>query len=79
MTRLLMSFIVLTLSAALGAHAQPPGRRTGRPGGRTRQRWRGPGPAPSHANLDYAPADPPTSNGHKLDLYVPSGGGPIRS
>jgi len=77
MTRLLMSFIVLTLSAALGAHAQPPGRPA--PGDQAA----GPGsvgavqgPAPSHANLDYAPADPPTSNGHKLDLYVPSGGGP---
>ena len=32
-------------------------------------------PGPSHANLDYAPADPPASNGHKLDLYVPGGGG----
>lgn len=30
-------------------------------------------PQPTHANLDYAPADPPTSNGHKLDLYIPAG------
>ena len=29
------------------------------------------GPTPTHADLEYAPADPPTSNGHKLDLYVP--------
>ena len=28
-------------------------------------------PAPTHADLAYAPADPPTSNGHKLDLYLP--------
>ena len=63
MTRTLTAFIFLTLSAAFAAHAQPPG-----PG-------RGEVPAPSHANLDYAPADPPASNGHKLDLYVPGGGG----
>lgn len=31
-------------------------------------------PAPNHANLEYAPADPPTGNGHMLDLYVPAGG-----
>ena len=30
------------------------------------------GPAPTHANLDYAPPDPVTSNGHKLDLYLPA-------
>jgi acetyl esterase/lipase len=27
---------------------------------------------PTYADLEYAPADPPTSNGHKLDLYIPS-------
>jgi acetyl esterase/lipase len=31
------------------------------------------GPSPTHANLDYAPPDPATSNGHKLDLYLPAG------
>jgi acetyl esterase/lipase len=31
------------------------------------------GPAPTHADIDYAPADPPTSNGHKLDLYIAAG------
>jgi len=30
-------------------------------------------PPPTHANLDYAPAEPPGSNGHKLDLYIPEG------
>jgi acetyl esterase/lipase len=30
------------------------------------------GPAPTIANIDYAPADPLTSNGHKLDLYLPA-------
>src|SRR4051794_920694 len=34
-------------------------------------------PAPAHANLDYAPPEPATSNGHKLDLYIPSGAGPF--
>src|SRR5512143_2756685 len=31
-------------------------------------------PSPTHPNLDYAPPEPPTSNGHKLDLYLPAGG-----
>ncbi len=26
---------------------------------------------PTHANVEYAPADPPGSNGHKLDLFIP--------
>jgi len=33
------------------------------------------GPAPTHADLEYAPADPAGSNGHKLDLYIPKGAG----
>jgi acetyl esterase/lipase len=32
-----------------------------------------PGPAPTHADLEYAPAEPANSNGHKLDLYIPGG------
>jgi hypothetical protein len=36
------------------------------------------GPPPTHADLEYAPANPTGSNGHKLDLYVPSSAsGPI--
>ena len=31
------------------------------------------GPAPTFVNLDYAPADPAGSAGHKLDLYIPVG------
>ena len=31
------------------------------------------GPPPTHADLDYAPPEPVSSNGHKLDLYIPSG------
>ena len=26
-----------------------------------------------HADVEYAPAEPATSNGHKLDLYLPAG------
>jgi acetyl esterase/lipase len=29
------------------------------------------GPPPTHANIEYAPADPATSKGHLLDLYLP--------
>ena len=37
-----------------------------------------PAPAPTYANLDYAPPEPATSNGHKLDLYIPAGAtGPL--
>ncbi len=37
-----------------------------------------PVPTPTHADIEYAPADPPTSNGHKLDLYFPAGAqGPL--
>lgn len=28
---------------------------------------------PTHADLEYAPAEPAGSNGHKLDLYLPGG------
>ncbi len=31
-----------------------------------------PAPPPTQADLDYAPPEPPTSNGHKLDLYLPA-------
>jgi acetyl esterase/lipase len=31
------------------------------------------GPQPTHADLDYAPPEPTNSNGHKLDLYIPTG------
>jgi acetyl esterase/lipase len=75
MRRLYALLPALTLSVAVGAHAQPPaggnpqvppGRGAGGPAAL-------PGPAPTLANLDYAPAEPATSNGHKLDLYIPAG------
>jgi acetyl esterase/lipase len=54
--------LVLAFAAALGltsaASAQPPAA---------------PGPAPTHANIAYAPAEPAGSNGHLLDLYLPDG------
>ena len=31
------------------------------------------GPEPAFANLDYAPPEPASSNGHKLDIYIPTG------
>jgi len=31
------------------------------------------GAQPAYPNLEYAPADPAGSNGHKLDLYIPAG------
>jgi acetyl esterase/lipase len=51
-------------AGARGAAVEPtPGRAT---------------PSPTHADLDYAPPEPPTSNGHKLDLYLPAGAaGPL--
>jgi acetyl esterase/lipase len=70
---------VLAAAAALilvAAHAPLPvdaqGPAPGSRGGRGRA---GAAPAltPTHANLDYAPADPAGSNGHKLDLYIPTG------
>jgi len=30
-------------------------------------------PAPTFLNLEYAPAEPAGTNGHKLDLYIPAG------
>ena len=30
-------------------------------------------PAPTYPDVEYAPPEPASSNGHKLDLYVPSG------
>ena len=47
---------ILMLAGAVAAHGQP-GTPTG--------------PAPTHADLAYAPADPTQSNGHLLDLYLP--------
>ena len=73
-----LAVTVIALAALAQVPAGPQGRG-GIPGG-----GRGPGggvpqgPPPTHANLDYAPPEPPTSNGHKLDLYIPAGAtGPL--
>jgi acetyl esterase/lipase len=80
MTRLFRwtAALLIAAGASFGQQATPdqgapPAGRGGLPGG-----GRGPGgapqgPPPTYANLDYAPPDPATSNGHKLDLYIPAG------
>ncbi len=76
----------LILSVSLAADAQPPAGVPPIGGGSQPPAGRGgpggpgslPGPAPTFADIDYAPAEPATSNGHKLDLYMPAGAaGPI--
>ncbi|HET7219005.1 MAG TPA: hypothetical protein VFJ02_13205, partial [Vicinamibacterales bacterium] len=62
-----LSFAFSVLASALVAQVspqQPPAGRGGPP--------IPPGPAPTHADLEYAPPEPATSNGHKLDLYIPN-------
>jgi acetyl esterase/lipase len=73
MRRLHLS-LVLALAGSIAALAQQPGPP---PAG-----GRGPaapsGPDPTYADIEYAPAEPATSNGHKLDLYIPAGAaGPL--
>lgn len=53
---------------------QVPGRSQGLGGQRTDGRGSGvpQGPSATHADLDYASPEPATSNGHKLDLYIPA-------
>lgn len=63
-----IGLIVSLLVAQVWAQAPPtagPGR--GGRGGAPQ------GPSPTHANLDYAPPEPASSVGHKLDLYIPAG------
>jgi acetyl esterase/lipase len=72
------SILVFAFTAALttaaGFAQAPAPAGAGRAGGRGGAPQ---GPPPTHANLDYAPPEPATSNGHKLDLYVPAGAGPF--
>jgi acetyl esterase/lipase len=62
--------VFILTAAGIGLCAQPPGPPQFPAGGR-----RGPaaprGLPPTYPDLEYAPADPPGSNGHKLDLYIP--------
>ncbi len=65
---------ILVVAQAPAPAAPPPQGGAAQQGGGRQGGGGGPqGPAPTHANLEYAPADPPTSNGHKLDLYIPAG------
>ena len=64
--------VVLFASARAwqGQGTQPAGGRGGGPAG----------PPATHADIEYAPAEPAASNGHKLDLYLPgaaSGRAPV--
>lgn len=59
--------VALTLAAVSGLAHQPASR-----GGRGAQSGAPQGPAPTHADVAYAPAEPATSNGHKLDIYMPA-------
>ena len=83
MTRGIAVVLGLALSqfaAATSARVQapPPGAGAQTQGGRSGGRGAIPGPPPTHADLEYAPPEPATSNGHKLDLYIPSGAtGPL--
>jgi len=55
---LALGVALLLCAGAIGVVAQaPPGP---------------PRPAPTHADIDYAPADPAGTSGHKLDLYIPT-------
>jgi acetyl esterase/lipase len=67
------------LSLAMGQLlAQAPQGARGQEAGGRGGRGAPAGPPPTHANLDYAPAEPATSVGHKLDLYIPAGAaGPL--
>lgn len=62
--------LLLLLNGPFSAHVPADGQA---PAGRGGRGGVPPGPAPTHAGLAYAPPDPATSNGHQLDLYVPSG------
>jgi acetyl esterase/lipase len=61
------SIAVATLALGLGSLAdaqRPRAPRGGPPPSR--------GPAPTHADVPYAPAEPANSKGHLLDLYLPA-------
>ncbi len=66
------ALVVSSVFVQLGAQAPPAGPQ-GPGAGRGGRGGAPQGPPPTHANLDYAPAEPATSLGHKLDLYIPSG------
>jgi acetyl esterase/lipase len=66
MKRFVCSLCALGVVASLALHAQQPAAP--RVGGAAPA-----GPEPTYANLEYAPPEPATSNGHRIDLYIPAG------
>ncbi len=66
----------LALGIAAVLSAQAPISRPAQPGGQMPGGGRGPGAfagaQPTYPNIDYAPPEPASSNGHKLDLYIPA-------
>lgn len=63
--------VFILTTAGIGLYAQSPGPPqfpAGGRGGAAVPR----GLPPTYPDLEYAPADPPGSNGHKLDLYIPA-------
>src|ERR1035438_9229017 len=65
-------FTVLLALTAFSLAAQPPAQPPA--GGRGPARFGAQqGLPPTYANIDYAPPEPASSNGHKLDLYIPAG------
>jgi acetyl esterase/lipase len=58
-TSIVIAWAVVAAATVVGAQA-PPGPA---------------GPTPTHADVEYAPADPAGSRGHRLDLYLPPGAG----
>ena len=65
-------FTVLLALTASSLTAQPPAQAPA--SGRGLGGFGAPrGLAPTYANIDYAPPEPASSNGHKLELYIPAG------
>jgi len=67
----LLALIAFVLGSADSAQVPPDQGRGQPPAGRAGGPPAGPGPPPAHTDIDYAPPEPATSNGHKLDLYLP--------
>ena len=69
MARRIATLVLAATMMASAALAQAPSGARG-PGGMPGAAQ---GPPPSYSDLDYAPPEPANTNGHKLDLYIPSG------
>ncbi len=67
----LLTLIAFVLGSADSAQVPADQGRGQSPAGRAGGSAAVPGPPPAHTDIDYAPPEPATSNGHKLDLYLP--------